>query len=280
MRILCLHGYGTSPSVMEYQLSALKKQADPSWGFFFMAGEVECPPAPGIGDKFPGPYLCYTSRFDPDSMDDVHELIDETIQDYGPFDGALGFSQGASVIMSYLLQRRAVESDQPLPVRFAVFCSSTVPLASHAGYCRDVLGSLSAEDERRIRSCQDDAITQLPHRSSLAISVLNASVDATVNVTRHPRAFFLNRPLAEVPCVLHPDLFDSRLSIPTLHVRSTNDFPGLEDCSAFMQAFCDSQKTRSCNHTAGHDIPRSMLEARQMLLGMEWVVSQSQVPTL
>ena len=47
MKILCLHGYGTSSSILKSQLDALTRRADESYDFVFFDGEVECPKAKG-----------------------------------------------------------------------------------------------------------------------------------------------------------------------------------------------------------------------------------------
>lgn len=47
MRILCLHGYGTSPAILRQQLDAFIREVDPSYEFVFLEGEYECPPARG-----------------------------------------------------------------------------------------------------------------------------------------------------------------------------------------------------------------------------------------
>lgn len=44
MRILCLHGHGTSPEVLEYQISALSRELDPGWEFVYISGEMETLP--------------------------------------------------------------------------------------------------------------------------------------------------------------------------------------------------------------------------------------------
>ena len=47
MRILCLHGYGTSGAILQSQLDAFTHKADPSHEFVFLDGEYECPKAQG-----------------------------------------------------------------------------------------------------------------------------------------------------------------------------------------------------------------------------------------
>lgn len=46
-KILCLHGYGTSASILQHQLGPFMAAADPSYEFVFLEGEIECQKAQG-----------------------------------------------------------------------------------------------------------------------------------------------------------------------------------------------------------------------------------------
>ena len=48
MKILCLHGSGTSGAIFESQLAQFLDHVDESYEFVFIDGEVECAKAPGI----------------------------------------------------------------------------------------------------------------------------------------------------------------------------------------------------------------------------------------
>ncbi|PYH57082.1 uncharacterized protein BO96DRAFT_474474 [Aspergillus niger CBS 101883] len=256
MKILCLHGYGTGPNILRYQLSGLMRDADPSWEFHFLSAEVECPPAPDIGSTFPPPYYCWTRSFDAGSIDAAHALIEEAIDEHGPFDGVLGFSQGAAISVSFLLEHKTAYPDEPPPFRFAILYSPTIPCAADEAYCRSVLGTLSSVDQQRLRSGKDKEITQLPEPvRSVTESLL-------------------------IPCALHPDVVPTRISIPSLHLRGKNDVPGLDECGLLVECLCDSNTRRPIIHSAGHDIPRSGPELKQMLSAVEWVVAKSQLPLL
>lgn len=238
---------------------------------------LKCPE--GVEKLSPGPFSCYNRLFDPGSQLKVHALIDETIQTDGPFDGAFGFSQGAAVIVSYLLEKRAAYPDEFLPFRFLILCSPVVPLASNADYCHRILGCLSQDDGSRIRSCQDKQISQLPEPARIAMTMLTSILDASKTITCEPRSFYLDRRLPDVPCPLHPDLCLTRLPIPSLHVRGMTDAPAFENCGLLIESFFDSPKLRVVEHKSGHDIPRSGPEVRQILRAMEWVITQSELPS-
>ncbi|GFN16929.1 serine hydrolase FSH [Aspergillus tubingensis] len=279
MKILCLHGYGTGPDILRFQLSGLMRDADPSWEFHFLSGEVECPPAPGIGSTFPPPYYCWARSFDAGEIDAAHALIEEAIDEHGPFDGVLGFSQGAAISISFLLEHITAYPDEPLPFRFAIFYSPTIPCAADEAYCQSVIGSLSTADQQRLRSGQDEQIAQLPEPVRSVTESFVKVIKGTQSITREPVSFFLDRPLDLVPCVLHPDVVPTHISLPSVHLRGKEDLPGLDDCGFLVESLCDSKTRKSIKHSAGHDIPRSGPEIRQMLSAVEWVVAQSQLST-
>lgn len=276
MRILCLHGYGTNPDLMKAYISRLKKVCDPSWEFHFLGGKVVCQPDPGTAPSVPGPYLCYSTDFDPVSMRAAHALVEEAFQNQGPFDGVFGFSQGASVLIAYLLDQIVTYPERPLPVRFGIFCSTVPIIATDPVYYRSVFGSLSPEDEQRLRSGQDDQLSQLPEPAQGCAKVLAEIIDVLEPIIGKSRMSFLDRQPLEVPCALHPDLYKPRLPFPTLHVCGKNDPPALRRCSLLTESFCLPKWRRSFEHSAVHSLPRSAAEVQDMVSAMRWVIERSQ----
>ncbi|KAJ5115818.1 hypothetical protein N7456_000166 [Penicillium angulare] len=279
MRILCLHGYGTNSEVLEYQISGLRKAADLSWDFHYQSGEVVCSAAPGIESVFPGPFYCYTREFDPEGVSTSYAVLDKTIEENGPFEGALGFSQGAATIIGYLLEQKTAYPDEPLPFQFMIICSPTLPLSGDLDYSQEIFGSLGPEGESFIRSCQDAQILKLPEPARTAVTAFNGVIDAVSEITREPRGFYLDHPISKIPSVLLPNLLATRLSIPTLHVRGANEPFAMRNCGRMIESFCDTNKQRVIEHTAGHDVPRAGPELGQFISAMEWIVAQSQLPT-
>ncbi|EPS29489.1 hypothetical protein PDE_04439 [Penicillium oxalicum 114-2] len=280
MRILCLHGYGTNPEVLKYQISGLRKAADVSWDFHYLSGQVTCSAAPGIESVFPGPFYCYTREFDPEGVGASYALLEKSIEENGPFQGVLGFSQGAATIVGYLLEQKTAYPDEPLPFQFMVICSPTTPLSSDSNYSQGIFGSLGPESESYIRSSQDAKIQQLPEPARTAVTAFTSVIDVASQVTQEPRSFYLDHPMSKIPAVLHPDLLQTRLSIPALHVRGANEPSAMRNCGRMIESFCDTNKQRVVEHTAGHDIPRVGSELGRIISAMEWIVAQSQLPTL
>ncbi|KAL2813061.1 serine hydrolase FSH [Aspergillus cavernicola] len=277
MGILCLHGFGANPVVMKHQMSVLAKYFDTTWEFHFLPGPVGCPAAPGVAKTFPGPYLCWTLDFDPITNRTALDLIHQTIMDRGPFDGVFGFSQGASIVAAYLLEQAELHPDKPLPVRFAIFCSSPPILAGDPEYIQRLFGALSAENIKRFQSAKLDQVAQLPApvRASAIVLLENLAVMAPVH--GKSLSHYLDRPPAEIPCVVLPDQYKARLSIPTLHVCGKDDPPSMRKACAINASFCAPKWRRHFNHSSIHNLPRSPTEAQEMVSHMAWIISHSQL---
>ncbi|KUM63491.1 hypothetical protein ACN42_g3609 [Penicillium freii] len=170
--------------------------------------------------------------------------------------------------------------ERPLPVRFGIFCSTVPIIATDPVYYRSVFGSLSPEDEQRLRSGQDDQLSQLPEPAQASAKVLAEMIDVLEPVIRKSRMSFLDRQPLEVPCALHPDLYEPRLPFPTLHVRAKNDPPALRRCSLLTESFCLPKWRRSFEHSVVHGLPRSAADVQDMVSAMKWVIEQSQRPKL
>ncbi|KAJ5319453.1 hypothetical protein MYU51_006789 [Penicillium brevicompactum] len=271
MRILCLHGFGMNPDIMKRQMSTIRKICDPSWEFHFLAGNIECSPAPGA-EAMPGPYLCYTSTFDPASMRAAEALVHAEFEKEGPFDGVFGFSTGASILAAYLLGQRVAQPDKPLPVQFAIFCSAVPIIASDPTYYQAIYGSLSQEEERIIRSAQYDQYLKLPEPIQSAVTVIGNVTDMLKPVLRNSRLFFLDRSPLEIPCPLNPDLYTARLNIPTLHTRATREPPAFKESSLAVESFCVPTLRRTFEHSVAHGLPKKLEEIQNMVAAMEEVI--------
>lgn len=76
-----------------------------SWTFDFVNGEETCLSADGIDKVYPEPYFCYYNVPTLESMQAAHELVQEVIDEDGPFDGIIGFSQFVMLIQRTRFRR-------------------------------------------------------------------------------------------------------------------------------------------------------------------------------
>ncbi|KAJ5389915.1 uncharacterized protein N7496_000983 [Penicillium cataractarum] len=128
MRFLCLHGRGTNSDILEAQLAPLRRRLAQHTLEFFDA-QSACAPAPEISDLYPPPYLCWYEHGRPDEVSIALDELCAVLDEDGPYDGLIGFSEGAALIASLLLFDE-LAGRRPR-IQLAVLFNSVVPLTAH-----------------------------------------------------------------------------------------------------------------------------------------------------
>ncbi|KAL9093842.1 MAG: hypothetical protein Q9165_003765 [Trypethelium subeluteriae] len=126
--------------ILRHQLQplslALKKEIGSE--MVYAHGELETTASAGIGDVYEAPYYSFFSWSDPPSRDDLasvssaYQLLYDIIEEEGPFDGILGFSQGATLAAAFLLHH-AKKNPLDLPFvhfKYAIFIAGGAPRRS------------------------------------------------------------------------------------------------------------------------------------------------------
>jgi len=74
-------------------LAPLRALLPSHWEYHFLQGPLECGPAPGIGEIYPSQtYNCWFHVPSLTEFQSVHDLLEEVIEEEGPFDVSWGFS--------------------------------------------------------------------------------------------------------------------------------------------------------------------------------------------
>jgi hypothetical protein len=71
------------------------------WDWQFVDGEEESDPAPGVDSVYPGPYSCYYVEPSTKNLQDALDLVYHVMDEEGPFDAIMGFSQVCFLNISY-----------------------------------------------------------------------------------------------------------------------------------------------------------------------------------
>lgn len=152
MRLLCLHGRGTSAYIFRSQTGMLVLtaafpllQSYPQWlttstasfrfklehddvTFEFVDAPFPSSPAPDIPLFYPEPYFSFYPEKSIASVHSANEWLQRKLDTDGPYDGLMGFSQGCAVISSYILYHQKNSPQKPLPFKTAIFICGGVPL--------------------------------------------------------------------------------------------------------------------------------------------------------
>ncbi|KAM0803142.1 putative DUF341 family oxidoreductase [Usnea florida] len=139
LKFLCLHGSGTSAensdNLRPYAEPLVRElERDNTASFHFVDGELEsATPGPGIGDTYESPYYSYHNwprSLDPSddrSLREAYDFLYDMIEEEGPFDAVLGFSQGATLAYSFLAQHARNSPYELAPFRCAIFFGALPP---------------------------------------------------------------------------------------------------------------------------------------------------------
>lgn len=235
-------------------------------------------PFSGVGSLVQGPFLCYNASFAPAEIQESCDLIDEMIETTGPFDGILGFSQGGSVALSYLLQRQ-INGHHP-PFRWAVFLSTVIAFSPDVSFGSSILANLTDHEIRLLEGYPATDLSTL-HPSTRALCETTARTFYSAKTGGFiapgtPAAQFAKRDDPSQPRVFHPALFTDRIPIPTVHVTGKKDDALMVDLSRLVQGLCEKSLVRSLAHSGGHNVPRSPGDVRAAWAAVDWAVQQSQ----
>ncbi|KAL4937318.1 hypothetical protein BDV06DRAFT_203195 [Aspergillus oleicola] len=144
-----LHGIGANSRILQQQTAALRYELGNRHTYDFVEGTVPWEPDPKLKTSMLGDEKTF-SYCDPASAQSclaVISLLEGYVATEGPYDGVIGFSLGANIALSWMLQRQ--RDGKHLPFKVGIFFSNAFPLydmeALQQGrmeYAREVAGRL------------------------------------------------------------------------------------------------------------------------------------------
>ncbi|EFE45127.1 EF-hand calcium-binding domain protein, putative [Trichophyton verrucosum HKI 0517] len=210
MRILALHGLGSSSSLLKEQLTPFSKALGREYRFIFLDGGIPCERGPV-------------------EMRQALNYLDNFIREHGPFDGVFGFSLGAALAITYMLDQQNKQASSPFC--FAVMSSSIFVVSPDDSFCEQLLRRWLADDHAAFRSKfpNGDFMTELEDPSEQKLAqylqqVLSMQSMGVGLILPNTNVDFLGtKKTEEVPRLVHPDLLNARIKIPTVHVTGRHD---------------------------------------------------------
>ena len=199
---------------------------------------------------FPGPYLCYYDMPLGSKVRAAQEYIMEVVEDEGPFDGILGFSQGAALAASILLERERSNQQNPDSsiFKFAIFICATRPW--------------DINHTRQIDVGQRTSIASYSEFDDVATIEKNAQGDDASSKN-------LIRLLSRYEMRAGPSI-----RIPSAHIMGGEKDPDMRESEALL-ALCEAGSVKVVNHESGHMIPRSQSMNDRMVDAIMWAIEKS-----
>jgi len=128
LRVLCLHGFRTSGSILEKQVGKWDRSVLERLDLCFLDAPFPAEGKSDVEDHFPPPYyewFQFNREFtEYRNMDECMAYIEEYMIEHGPFDGLLGFSQGAILSAGLAgLQSKGLALTKVPPLQFVIIVS-------------------------------------------------------------------------------------------------------------------------------------------------------------
>ena len=82
-----------SPDAKPHSTASFRALLPANYEFVFVDAPIRCDPAPGVAAFYPGPYLCWYNTPTTAKVAESHEFVSHIMQEQGPFDAVMGFSQ-------------------------------------------------------------------------------------------------------------------------------------------------------------------------------------------
>ncbi|KAI1422386.1 serine hydrolase FSH [Xylaria sp. FL1777] len=252
MRILCLHGRDQSGQILQTQLGAVIRvieSTETKVSFDFADAPIHSARSSSDGravyrffDDSTGPEIC-TAK----------EWLARKLTVDGPYDGVIGFSQGATLVSSYLLYYQWHGYDDSTPFKFAVFISGGVSLA----VLKDLGVPIPIAAERVVEEIelrrQADMGPSLPHVSLARQATFNSDDCFGLNLNRVP--------------------LELKIRIPTIHVWGLDD-PGFPT-SIHLVGLCDPYIRKIYTHDGAHEVPQGTEDTQELGQLLLWCMQRA-----
>ncbi|KAH8880113.1 hypothetical protein GQ53DRAFT_755370 [Thozetella sp. PMI_491] len=261
MRILCLHGRGSNNDIFKMQTAGFRSLLD-DYEFDFVQGQM--PHVEGNWslhtNQFANSQLWgYFNMLDAADVLETERQVLEIARDDGPYDGILGYSQGATLaaqtVIRHILDNPEC-SPSARPFRFAIFFNGATPSR---------IWEMAEEEKSTLMPVMPDLEQPLALRFLHAMKanpLLHKTrlFPAEVNYNgRGRRTILTDGKLGMTK--LDAQLDGNLINIPTLHVRCPDDIP---EHGEELYNLCDPALAQEYFHIHKHDFPRGYDEIRQI----------------
>ena len=233
-----------------------------------------------IGD-FDPPYFAYYEDAAVAGTAKAHKLLEEAIEIDGPFDGIVGFSQGAGLALSYLLHHRITNPEAPPPFKFALFFSTSFVLSPDPAYKeKEIMAVLRNFTPEDVKTFLEIAVNPSSRQKDIENGTFMKNLDqeerdlfkelgwqaCSLFQTRTQLQitdkfdFFEKLKTLELPPEAFPRFFNTiyttqRLDIPTVHCFGRNDLDCNKRLALIGRELCAGGNVVTLEHTGRHELP-------------------------
>jgi hypothetical protein len=196
-------------------------------------------------------------------------MVMSVVQEEGPFDGVIGFSQGAAVAAT-IIATEAERNPELEPFKFAIFFSATMPFDFSAGRLHLTLNGddlTAIHQDSDGEDLKDDNIDWLKDcRSVGVIEEVESRRPRLAGASKDPQSI-------DVLLRFHPSTHGQKIHIPTVHIIGLND--NMADQGRDLAGICDPKLAQIVTHDGGHQLPRDAGTVGKVAEAVQWAVERT-----
>ncbi|GKT47555.1 hydrolase FUB4 [Colletotrichum spaethianum] len=210
-------------------------------------------------------------------MRDAMENLEITIDELGPFDGVLGFSQGASLALAYIYDQQV--HGRLVPFNFAMCFSPVLAFSPDERFAEVIIKQVCARrlDFSTITSAVDDVGlgTQEAAFIDVITRVVMPAKRSKAMLPDHDLGVYTHGDGMDAPRLMIPQLLSEKINIPTVFCQGKRDLGFMRDMSEITRGLCNERIMKKMEHSGGHQPPQNDAEVRAAVRAMEWAIAQS-----
>lgn len=251
----------------------------------FIDGDVACSPFDEVRSYFPGPYFCYYKSLSTGAVQNALSRVLKIMEEDGPYDGVIGFSQGAALAATLILHQ---QTSLDCAFKFAIFLSGHLPYSPDKRFginLADILAKAGISPDL-LREIQ--RLNPLQYMPLIADSVINACSEktdspssgeersCTVKASNNSFCHVDPQTESETSFIIHHSVIfrQSRISIPTVHIYGLND-PMLPQARLLTQ-LCSTMTYKVVEHEGKHEVPRSQESLDRCQSAIDWALARAE----
>lgn len=242
-----------------------------------------------------GPFFQWTKGLTGEAIQAAHDYIYTIIDEEGPFDGVMAFSQGAALAISILLQHEIDNSEQPPPFNFAIIFSSFVVVSPDKNFAQKEFESASQNNKEAVLrgfygiklseaqngSTQGDSVDAYAKAVEAVVVEYADIVGSTIRTIAGPHVrndsdipTELSGGLESIPRIYHPAIMTERVTVPAIHIVGRND-PFRKQSDLAIRLF--AKGTKIVQHSGNHDVPKLDREIRAAVTATKLIIQRSEL---
>ena len=245
-----------------------------------------------MAEFIPGKTYAYFDGCWPEDVQPAQELIGAVIEEEGPFDAVIGYSQGATIFLSYCLE---LPRNAPPPVKWALCIGPNMISSAKDDYKEaeiiSFMNKMSEEDMadfhsqhinrkagnrpetykslEKMTAREKEICLEILGETWLMLKARDFFHIEESEVYSHPTRSAENPSKRDVPRFINPIYSDERIKFPVVFAEGRNDSPASKDLQKIARRLVLPENMLSLQYDGIHEVPYKARDVENIVKHIE-----------